>query len=54
MVELGWENFVDNLKIVGRIVRVIGKVGLMIGRIIGIMEVACIVRSWLVIVMLAP
>ena len=47
MVELDWENFVDNLKIVGRIVRVIWKVGLMIGRIIKMMEVACwFDREW--------
>ena len=54
MVELGWKNFIDNLKIFGRIVRVIWKVGLMIGRIIGMMEVAYLVRPWVVIVVLAP
>ena len=45
-MELGWENFVDNLKIgqlVGKIMMVIEKVGLMIGRIIGMMKVACMV-----------
>ena len=37
-MELGWESFVDSLKIrwmVGRIMMKIRKVGLMIGRIIG-------------------
>ena len=43
IMELGWESFVDNLKIrqmVGRIVMVIRKVGLIIERIIGMMEVS--------------
>ena len=46
IVELGWESFVDSLKIrrmVGRIMMVIGKVGLMIRSINGMMAVACMV-----------
>jgi len=42
-MELGWESFVDNLKIgqmFERIVMVIRKVGLMIERIIRMMEVS--------------
>ena len=51
MVELGWESFVDNLKNCWE--NCDWKVGLMIGRIIGMLEVACMVRPWVVIVVLA-
>ena len=53
MVEHGWENFVDNLKNCWENCEG-WKVGLMIGRIIGMMEVASLVRPWVVIIVLAP
>ena len=56
-MEIGWESFVDSLKIrrmVGRIMMVIGKVGLMIRKIIRMMEVACMILPSVVIVVLAP
>ena len=53
-VELGWENFVDNVKNCWENCEGDLESWLIIGRIIGMMEVACMVWPWVVIILLAP